>query len=119
LATARAIDRLRERCRRRDRMRESDCDTLAAVGSEPSQRAENNELVEQLRIALAQIPPQQSELFCLHSLEGWSYREIADELGISTSRVGVLLHRARAKLARLLGATLGQERTARTSFPQP
>jgi RNA polymerase sigma-70 factor, ECF subfamily len=101
LAAARAVDRLRQRRRRRDREQDADVAELAG-GISPTERVEERELAERLRAVLAMIPPQQAELFCLHCLEQWSYQEIADELGISTSRVGVLIHRARAKLARLL-----------------
>lgn len=106
LATTRAIDRLRDRSRRRAREEAVDGDWHDAGAPLPAQRMEDEELIEQLRSALAQIPPKQAELFCLY-LDQWSYQEIADQLDISTSRVGVLLHRAREKLARILAATLG------------
>jgi RNA polymerase sigma-70 factor (ECF subfamily) len=103
LAAARAMDRLRQRQRRRAREQVADIGSLAG-GDPPSQRMEGQESADRLRTVLAKIPSQQAELFCLHCLEDWSYQEIADELGISTSRVGVLIHRARSKLAKLLAA---------------
>lgn len=106
MAAARAIDCLRIRSRRRTSREAVECDGLASNASSPSQRMEDDELIEQLRAALAQIPRLQSELFCLHHLEEWGYQEIADELGMTTNRVGVLLHRARAKLAALLSTEL-------------
>ena len=56
-----------------------------------------------LRKALAQLPTQQAEVFCLRSINDLSYREIAGQLDLKTSAVGVLLHRARSRLRELLG----------------
>jgi RNA polymerase sigma-70 factor (ECF subfamily) len=102
LAAARAVDRLRERCRRRSRQQTADWNELAGNEPQPSQGAEDAELAQRLRDALAQIPAQQAEVFCLHSLEGWSYQEIAEQLSLTLNTVGVLLHRARKRLRELL-----------------
>jgi RNA polymerase sigma-70 factor (ECF subfamily) len=102
LAAARAVDRLRQRCRRRSREQTADWDALAGNEPPPSQAAEEAELSQRLRDALAQIPAQQAEVFCLHGLEGWSYQEIAEQLSLSVNTVGVLLHRARKRLRELL-----------------
>jgi RNA polymerase sigma-70 factor (ECF subfamily) len=59
-----------------------------------------------LREALARLPARQAEVFCLHCLEGWSYHDIARELGASVDSVGVLLHRARKHLRALLADAL-------------
>jgi RNA polymerase sigma-70 factor (ECF subfamily) len=102
LAAARAMDRLRERCRRR--CREQIVDWNAMTGNEPppAQGVLEAELTQRLRDALAQIPAKQAEIFCLHSLEGWSYQEIAEQLSLSINSVGVLLHRARERLRELM-----------------
>ncbi len=102
LAAARAVDRLRERYRRRSREQTTDWNTLAGDEPSPSQGAEAAELAQHLRDALAQIPAQQAEVFSLHGLEGWSYQEIAERLSLSINTVGVLLHRARKRLRELL-----------------
>jgi RNA polymerase sigma-70 factor, ECF subfamily len=102
LAAARAVDRLRERYRRRCREQTADWNTLAGDEPSPSQDAEEAELAQRLRDALAQIPAQQAEVFSLHGLEGWSYQEIAEQLSLSINTVGVLLHRARKRLRELL-----------------
>ena len=64
LATVRALDLLRVRCRTRSRT-DALADPAAAVGREadPSQEAEANELAERLRAALAQLPPEQARFF--------------------------------------------------------
>ena len=63
---------------------------------------EDAELADRLREALATLPPRQAEAFCLHCLDDLSYRAIAAELGISVDAVGLLLHRARARLRVLM-----------------
>jgi len=107
LAAARAIDRLRQRKRRDARREVADCDELGGDDESPSRRAEDAEILARLRSALATIPPKQAEAFCLHYLEGWSYREIASHLAASVDAVGVLLHRARKLLRERLGGPLG------------
>jgi RNA polymerase sigma-70 factor, ECF subfamily len=60
------------------------------------------DLLEQLNRSLAELPPQQAEVFCLRFFSDMTNQEIARELRISKSAVGVLLHRARAQIANLL-----------------
>jgi RNA polymerase sigma-70 factor (ECF subfamily) len=106
LAAARAVDRLRQRVRRRPLERVDDWDAVRGPGPPPSKPAEDAELPSRLREALASLPPKQAEAFCLQALEDWSYAEIAGRLGESTDAVGVLLHRARKTLRRLLSPAL-------------
>ena len=109
LATARAFDRLRRRYRRaRDEAR-ADWDAVAARDPRPPELAEAAELSERLREALAALPGQQAEVFCLHCLEGWSYSEIVGRIGSSTGAVGVALHRARSRLRKLLGPPVREQ----------
>lgn len=103
LATARAIDRLRQRVRLKNREMALPVDHPQTAFPMPSVAAENAELSAKLRTALAEIPPRQAEVFCLFHLDGWSYPEIAEHLAISTDVVGVWLHRARGRLRELLG----------------
>jgi RNA polymerase sigma-70 factor, ECF subfamily len=104
LGAARAVDRLRQRHRRTSRQKTADWDAVAGHEPTPSQSAEDAELSEQLRRALARLAPKQAEIFCLHCLEGLSYQEIAEQLAITANSVGVLLHRARKHLRLLLDA---------------
>jgi DNA-directed RNA polymerase specialized sigma24 family protein len=41
-------------------------------------------------------------VFCLVCIEELSYREVAEQLGLTVNHVGVLLNRARAKLSEKL-----------------
>ena len=103
LATARALDCLRDRYRQR-RWNEplADPDCLVSPGSGPEQQAEVAELAERLRAALAELPPRQAEAMCLHWLDHLSNGEIGERLGLDLNAVGALLHRARQRLRQLL-----------------
>ena len=120
LATARAVDRLRQRYRTRVHHNEGDDSVGRAVDHSPSppDRAAAVELAESLRTALAELPPKQADVFCLHCLDGFSYREVADALDMSVDDVGVTLHRARAKLREALGGQHGQQNKSAPAAPQ-
>jgi RNA polymerase sigma-70 factor (ECF subfamily) len=101
LATARALDRLRQRGRGH-RAQLADWNTVVSPGPSPSQGAEDADLVDWLRSALARLAPTQAEAFWLHSMEEWSYEEIARHMKVSTAAVGVHIHRARMHLRTLV-----------------
>lgn len=109
LAVARAVDCIRARLRRTRREDITDVATIAAASPAPHERAEAAELAAALRWALAQVPARSAEIFCLHELEGWSYQDIGDHFSMSTSAVGVQLHRLRGKLQKLLSSTLERQ----------
>jgi RNA polymerase sigma-70 factor (ECF subfamily) len=112
LATARALDRYRQLARHRSRY-----EILPSQGlidgrlREPIKIAEATELEELLRMALAEIDPQEAEVFCLACLDELTYREISSELGLSVNHVGVILNRARSKLRARLGAFIDTSNT--------
>ncbi|MFH1718209.1 MAG: sigma-70 family RNA polymerase sigma factor [Planctomycetota bacterium] len=102
LATARAIDQLRQRFRRSNfatDITHPECsERMQSSDPCPSQQAQQQELTVRLRESLSRLPKQEATAFCLRYLNDMSYREIGAELGISANATGVLLHRARAKL---------------------
>ncbi len=102
LAANRAIDRLRKRVRRNNHEANLIHDRPHASANTPLDQAENAELAERLRSAVAQLPQNQAEVFWLFCREGWSYREIADEMDVSQDLVGMWLARARRRLRDLL-----------------
>ena len=53
---------------------------------------------EQVRAALARLPPRDTEILLLKYTQNWNYRELAAHLGISHSAVEARLHRARGRL---------------------
>jgi RNA polymerase sigma factor (sigma-70 family) len=74
----------------------------------PAREPEADELIG-LPDALAEMPEQQRRALLLREWQGLSYREIANELGLSQAAVETLLFRARRSLAR----GLAEEQPAR------
>jgi len=110
LATARAIDQLRRRTRRpRVNAQQAELSAVPSSIPDPPKELQTAELAERLRSAIAQLPQQHAEVFCLRCLNGMSYRLIAKQLGIKTSAAGVSLHRARARLRMLLESAFAAE----------
>jgi len=105
LATARALEQLRSRYRDKPRSAAlPDEPPVDPTTPDPLDRVAAGELAQALRVALAAIEPQQAEVFCLVCLEDLSYRDAADQLGITPNHAGVLLTRARAALRERLRA---------------
>jgi RNA polymerase sigma-70 factor (ECF subfamily) len=108
IGTARALERLRQRRQEAHRLRPLLAeDPVGANTLEPDQAAAARELSDHLQAALAQLARldlRQAQVFCLACLEGFSYVEIADQLGVTVNHVGVLLNRARAQLRQRLQA---------------
>jgi RNA polymerase sigma-70 factor (ECF subfamily) len=98
LATRQALNRLRQRRWEEHRARPLAGDGGPSHGVTPEQTARASELAEGLLLALADLEPRQAEVFWLGCLDGRSYQEIAEELGITVNHVGVLMNRARAAL---------------------
>ena len=98
IATARALDRLRERYRTTKRFGELPTDQPDRRVPETIDLATGDELTERLRIALTEIDPRLAEAFCLVALEGHTYDEAAHEMNVNTNHAGVLLNRAKAEL---------------------
>jgi RNA polymerase sigma-70 factor (ECF subfamily) len=59
---------------------------------------------EMVRLALTRLPTRDAEILLLKYSEDWTYRELADHLGITQTAVQARLHRARQKLRDELGA---------------
>jgi len=51
-----------------------------------------------VRAALERLPRRDAEILLLKYTEDWSYRELAERLGVSESAVEARLHRARSRL---------------------
>lgn len=61
----------------------------------------NEEIVRQLYVAIRQLPKLDASLALMH-LDGLSYREMSEVLGLTESNVGVKLNRIRKQLAVML-----------------
>jgi RNA polymerase sigma-70 factor (ECF subfamily) len=103
LATARALEMLRQRHRDGQRLQPLGAEEPSSKMLDPSHGAEANELAEHLRLALADLDSRQAQVFCLACLEGCNYEEIAATMGVTVNYVGVLLNRAREGLRERLG----------------
>jgi RNA polymerase sigma-70 factor (ECF subfamily) len=103
LATARALETLRQRLRQAQRLQPLLADgAVPSSTPEPDQAAAVSELGDHLREALAELDARQAQVFCLICLDGLSYAETAEQLGLTVSHVGVLLNRARRGLRQRL-----------------
>lgn len=51
-----------------------------------------------VRQALSRLPGRDAEILMLKYAESWSYRELADHLGVSVSAIEARLHRGRRRL---------------------
>jgi RNA polymerase sigma-70 factor (ECF subfamily) len=77
-----------------------DGETLPASGDIAREGA-HRDLVERLYGAIRRLPGAEAALVLLH-LDGLSYRQMAEVLGISEGNVGVTLNRARKALGALM-----------------
>jgi RNA polymerase sigma-70 factor (ECF subfamily) len=92
----------RDQRRRQDRQQPIvDLQSLAAGGSDSANEAAQRELVERLYAAIRELPKGDAALVLLY-LDGLTYRQMAEVLGISENNVGVKLNRARQALTKRL-----------------
>lgn len=68
----------------------------------PDEAHARTEIGEELRRALATLPPRAAEVVALRYLEGYGNHEIARMLDLSRVTVAVILHRARHRLQKEL-----------------
>jgi RNA polymerase sigma-70 factor (ECF subfamily) len=72
--------------------------TLIEKQTPAPENSQNRELIEQLYTAIRQLPKLDASLI-LMSLDGLSYKQMADVSGMTESNVGVKLNRAKKHLA--------------------
>jgi RNA polymerase sigma-70 factor (ECF subfamily) len=102
-AVRRALDRLRKE-RRVAARADSDKRTLLSptTTESPGDEIEFRELLERVRDEVARLPERQGEAFWLRCVEQLTVAEVAELLGTDANSVGVLVHRARARLREML-----------------
>jgi RNA polymerase sigma-70 factor, ECF subfamily len=93
-----ASNLIHDHWRREGRARDAD----RAIG-EPESPSPDLPLRLDMARTFGQLRPQQRQMMWLAYVEGADHREIAQALGLRERSVRVLLHRARRKLAALLG----------------
>ena len=88
----------------RNRIAHDDIDTLSDLpGILGDALVEQRSTARHVRLAVDALPAEQRDLVALVMLEGYSYREAADLLGLPIGTVMSRLSRAKAALARQLG----------------
>jgi RNA polymerase sigma-70 factor (ECF subfamily) len=90
----RALDLIRERCRREgiEEVHKANGHAAAGSGCDPAAMVEQGDLAAALRALLARLPTAQQEAIDLWA-QGLCYREIAEVLGRAEVGVRVLVHR--------------------------
>ena len=74
----------------------------------PSEDYANKRLMEEIRLALKELPPRQQLTAILHDIEGYSKAEIAEVFGCPEATVRSNLHIARTKLRKILKRRLSE-----------
>lgn len=73
-------------------------ESVAELESRDGDTATRLDQRRRLASALASLAPDQREAFLLKHMEGWSYEEMADQLGVQVSALKMRVHRAREEL---------------------
>lgn len=74
----------------------------------PERRQGSRELASRLREAMSSLSPRQAEIFTMRYFEGLGNLEISKMLGATQTSIAVILHRARHRLQKELGAPEGE-----------
>ncbi|WP_223669556.1 RNA polymerase sigma factor [Kangiella shandongensis] len=104
MAASTSLDLLRKKCR----LSENSISDINLSTSEntdadlPEKQVSLQQDLHQLRKALTHVTARESEVFVLRFVEEFTYQEIADQLGITVSNVGIIVNRTRQKLAELI-----------------
>ena len=88
----------------------------ASAGSNPQRSLEDRDRRSFLRRGLDRLPEKLREAVVLRDLQGLSYQEMAERLGLPEGTVKSRINRGREELARLL---LKAQQPARRSSPRP
>lgn len=97
-----ALDMLRRKARRR-RTTDALSEGVGLAAEEgPRHLATRREEARLLREALGSLPKRDARIFALRYFEELPYAEIAEQVNVSVSQVGVILHRARKRLQEIL-----------------
>ena len=88
----------RRRFRERQYAEKMETDASRPTAPNPLEWLIARERQKLIRQGIARLRPKEAEILLLKYIEGWSYGQIADHLGISPSAVESRLHRARQNL---------------------
>ncbi len=101
------LDQLRSRLREKNYLAAESENTnvdfqIDSKSALPDEGLVTREMIDQMRIVLAEMESNQAQAFCLAHFEKLSYAEIAEQLGVTVKRVGVLLGNAKETLRKRL-----------------
>ena len=114
MASRRTIDLLRKNSRRHE-TRDPTGTTADSSNHLTRNVLERRRKAALLRQALGRLPHRDAEVFSLRYLEEFSYDQIAAQLNLGQSQVGVILHRTRKRLQEILDPMLGPSLSKETN----
>lgn len=88
--------------RDRDDVALEDAPPVRSEAENPETAVERGEMRSRLEAALQELTAEKREAFLLKHLEGYTYTEISEQLGVSASAAKMRVHRAREDLQELL-----------------
>ncbi len=94
------LDRLRKR--RIVSVQEDSASGLSSPEKNPQESMMDKEMVQRIRACMELLPANQQQVIRLREMEGFSYNEIAEILGLSLDQVKVNLFRARTTIKKLI-----------------
>lgn len=109
----RSLNQLRRR--RLEERHPAVASSMVQGGEWPSAAVELDELAGAVEVAIQALPTRTRQVFLLSRVEGMSYREIADTLGISVKTVETLMSRALRRVRD--GIRAGQSGPSATGAP--
>jgi RNA polymerase sigma-70 factor, ECF subfamily len=99
---------------------ESEIPLLSRIdGSDPVATAERKQLAVRIQSALDALPPYHRGVILMREVEGMSYEEMAQAMGVSKGTIMSRLFHARQKLQRALGSTYLEEHGTRRTGGGP
>ena len=105
MGRSRALDRVRSRRRFREESYDEIPETSAVAeqeGPDPLRSALDADVRRLVAAAVAKLPLRYRVPLVLHEIEGWSYVDIAQEIGCREGTVKSRVHRGRQQLKRKL-----------------
>lgn len=127
IVTNLAIDHLRRPARREAQLDESkevveeqDAPFLSRIeGADPRRAIQRKELAARIQSALDALPPYHRSVILLREVEGMSYEEMAEAIGVSKGTIMSRLFHARQKLQRALADCYEEQLGAEPPPPRP
>lgn len=93
-----------------DEAQEADFPFLSRVdGADPADVVRRREIASRLQVALEALPPYHRDVILMREIEGLSYEEMAQAMGVSKGTIMSRLFHARQKLQKALAAVYAEQ----------